>query len=192
MSALTMNPLNKRRSLIRAKSKLFFAWPLIITVTIFVAGITFSIKSYAQYNQYNQYETQAGTPALAPPRHHNPPQDKKVKDSIKVYQKIEKQPEYPGGTDAMFKFIFENMKYPKEARSKNIEGKVIVNFTVRSNGLVTDVETMRGIGGGCDEEAVRLVKLMPKWKPGEDLGKPIDVSMIVPVKFSLDTIKVKK
>ena len=64
MSALTMNPLNKRRSLIRAKSKLFFAWPLIITVTIFVAGITFSIKSYAQYNQYNQYETQAGTPAL--------------------------------------------------------------------------------------------------------------------------------
>jgi protein TonB len=168
------------------------ALPMIITTMIFFAGTIFSLKSHAQYNQYNQYETQAGTPALSPPRHHNPPQDIRLKDSGQAYKRIEKQPEYPGGTGAMFRFLMENIRYPQKARADKIEGRVIISFTVKTDGSVADVETMRGIGGGCDEEAIRVVKLMPKWKPGEDQGKRINVAMVLPVKFSLDTAIVKK
>ena len=169
--------------------------PMIIAGIIFSAGNIFSIQSYAQdyqSGQYNQYENQAGTPVLTPPRHQKPPREKQTADNYKEYKKIEKQPEFPGGTEAMLKFITDNLKYPWEARSKNIEGKVIVSFTVKSNGSVADVETMRRIGGGCDEEALRVVKLMPKWKPGEDQGKPVNVSMILPVRFAADTTAVKK
>jgi len=168
------------------------ALPVIITYLTFFAVSAFSIKSFAQYNQNNLYETQAGTPALSPPRHHKPPQDKPQKGDSLSYRRIDKQPEYPGGTEAMFGFIMENLRYPQKARESRIEGRVIINFTVKTDGSVADVETMRGIGGGCDEEAVRVVKLMPKWKPGEDQGKKINVSMILPVKFTLDTARVKR
>ncbi|MCX6287991.1 MAG: TonB family protein [Bacteroidetes bacterium] len=180
------------RSSSRAQSKLTVSLPVIITMMIFFAGNTFSIKSFGQYNQYNQYETQAGTPALAPPRHHNPPKEKEVKEPDKAYKKIEKQPEFPGGTTNLFRFLLENIKYPQKALTMKLKGKVLVGFTINSDGSVDNVEAMRGIGGGCDEEAVRVVKLMPKWKPGEDQGKPIDVSMVLPIKFGPDTNCVKK
>jgi len=73
-----------------------------------------------------------------------------------------------------------------------LEGKVLVSLTIKADGSVAEVETMRGIGGGCDEEAVRVVRLMPKWRPGENQGKPVDVSMILPVKFAFDTVSIKK
>jgi protein TonB len=92
----------------------------------------------------------------------------------------------------MFRFLMENIRYPQKARADKIEGRVIISFTVKTDGSVADVETMKGIGGGCDEEAIRVVKLMPKWKSGEDQGKRINVAMVLPVKFSLDTAIVKK
>ncbi|MCX6284971.1 MAG: energy transducer TonB [Bacteroidetes bacterium] len=166
--------------------------PVIVGVVIFLAGTALSIKSFAQYNQYNQYETQAGTPTLSPPRHHNPPTDQPVKDQSLAYKKIDKQPEFPGGTTMLFKYIAENLKYPLKAVPMKLEGKVYVGFTVKADGSVDNVESMRGIGGGCDEEAVRIVKSMPKWAPGESRGKPVDVSMVVPVGFTPDTIMVHK
>ncbi|MEI7491543.1 MAG: energy transducer TonB [Bacteroidota bacterium] len=174
------------------KAKQPGALPLMAAMMIFFAGIAFSIQSFAQYNQYNQYETQAGTPTLAPPRHHSPPTEQPVKDQSQVYKKIEKQPEFPGGTTMLFKYLTENLKYPPKAVPMKLEGKVYVGFTVKADGSVENVESMRGIGGGCDEEAVRIVKNMPKWKPGESKGKPVDVSMVVPVRFKFDTTYSRK
>ncbi len=174
------------------KAKRHSALPMLVAVMIFFAGNAFSIRSFAQYNQYNQYETQAGTPTLAPPRHHSPPTEQPAKDQSQAYKKIEKQPEFPGGTTMLFKYITENLKYPLKAVPMKLEGKVYVGFTVKADGSVENVESMRGIGGGCDEEAVRIVKNMPKWKPGESKGKPVDVSIVVPVTFKFDTTYVRK
>ena len=108
-----------------------------------------------------------------------------------VYQTVDEMPKFPGGEQAMFKFISENVKYPQEAKDKNISGRVFVNFVVEKDGSVDDVKVLRSIGGGCDEEAVRVVKSMPKWTPGKQKGKPVRVSYIIPFVFKLDGVESK-
>ena len=108
-----------------------------------------------------------------------------------VYQIVEEMPKFPGGEEAMFKFISENVKYPQEAKDKNISGRVFVNFVVEKDGSVDEVNVLRSIGGGCDEEAVRVVKSMPKWTPGKQKGKPVRVSYIIPFVFKLDGVESK-
>lgn len=100
-----------------------------------------------------------------------------------VYSMVSEQPSFPGGMQEMKKFISENRKYPAEAKAKDIHGKVIVAFVVERDGSLGDVKIRRGIGYGCDEEAVRLIKSMPKWTPGKQNGKAVRVSMMLPVSF---------
>ena len=102
-----------------------------------------------------------------------------------IYQIVDEMPQYPGGEAAMMKFVSENVKYPQEAKDKDIAGRVFVSFVVEKDGSVSTVKVMRGIGGGCDEEAVRVVKAMPKWKPGIKDGKPVRVSYMMPFTFKL-------
>jgi TonB family protein len=102
-----------------------------------------------------------------------------------VFTMAEIMPEYPGGTSELFKFLGNNLKYPERAKEQNIEGKVYVQFTVDSEGNVVDVVILRGIGGGCDEEAMRVVKLMHKWLPGEQDGKKVSVQYNLPINFKL-------
>ena len=109
--------------------------------------------------------------------------DKPENDSI--YQIVDEMPQYPGGEAAMMKFVSENVKYPQEAKDKDIAGRVFVSFVVEKDGSVSTVKVMRGIGGGCDEEVVRVVKAMPKWKPGIKDGKPVRVSYMMPFTFKL-------
>ena len=111
-------------------------------------------------------------------------QDKKVAND-KVYEKVEVMPEFPGGEQAMMDFVGKNVQYPKEAMEKEISGRVLVGFIVEKDGSIADVKVVKGIGGGCDEEAVRVVKAMPKWKPGKDKGKPVRVSYVMPFTFKL-------
>ena len=85
----------------------------------------------------------------------------------------------------MMKYVSENIKYPQAAKDKNIAGRVFVSFVVEKDGSVNEVKVMRGIGGGCDEEAVRVIKGMPKWKPGMQKGKPVRVSYMMPLNFKL-------
>lgn len=92
-------------------------------------------------------------------------------------------PEYEGGNEAMYAFINKNLKYPEEAKKNNISGAVLVSFTVLSTGELIDVKVQQGIGYGCDEEAVRIVKLMPKWKPGKHLNTPIDMFYSIGILF---------
>ena len=102
-----------------------------------------------------------------------------------VYQIAEEMPEFPGGVEALMDFVGKNVKYPEEAKEKEISGRVFVSFVIEKDGSVNEVKVMRGIGGGCDEEAVRVIKGMPKWKPGIQKGKPVRVSYMMPINFKL-------
>lgn len=111
-------------------------------------------------------------------------QNKKATND-KVLEKAEVMPEFPGGEQAMMQFVADNVKYPQEAMDKEISGRVLVSFVIEKDGSIGDVKVVKGIGGGCDEEAVRVVNAMPKWKPGMDNGKPVRVSYMMPIVFKL-------
>jgi len=95
----------------------------------------------------------------------------------------EQMPEFPGGQKKLAQFIKSNLKYPDNAREKGISGTVIVNFLVDKEGKIGQTRVVRGIGSGCDEEAVRIIQSMPDWLPGRSYGKPIDVILTIPVRF---------
>jgi len=82
-------------------------------------------------------------------------------------------------------FLAKNLKYPADAKAKKIEGRVIVKFTVDADGKISNAKVERGIGGGCDEEALRVVSMMPKWIPGHNDGQPMHASYSIPVVFKL-------
>ena len=111
-------------------------------------------------------------------------QNKKTSND-KVFEKAEVMPEFPGGEQAMMDFVAKNVQYPKEAMEKEISGRVLVGFIVEKDGSISETEVVKGIGGGCDEEAVRVVKAMPKWKPGKQKGKPVRVHFMLPLTFKL-------
>lgn len=103
-----------------------------------------------------------------------------------VYQVVPDMPVPPGGTmESFINYFQENMKYPELAKEKGIEGLVAVSFVVREDGSVNDVAILRGIGGGCDEEAYRLVKESGTWTPGKLDGKAVAVQMRLPIQFKL-------
>jgi len=102
-----------------------------------------------------------------------------------IFQIVEEMPAFPGGDQKMLEYVAKNIKYPQIARESGIQGRVFVSFVVEPDGSVSNVKVLRGIGGGCDEEAMRVVKSMPKWKPGKQRGKPVRVSYNLPVNFRL-------
>ena len=102
-----------------------------------------------------------------------------------IFQIVEEMPSYPGGDQKLMEYIAKNIKYPQIARESGIQGRVFVGFVVEPDGHVSNVKLLRGIGGGCDEEAMRVIKSMPKWKPGKQRGKAVRVSYQIPVMFKL-------
>jgi TonB family protein len=109
-----------------------------------------------------------------------------------VFVVVEEMPEFPGGPDAMISWIAGNVKYPGEAVNKNISGRVFVNFVVTAGGKVKNVKVIKSVDPLLDKEAVRVIAMMPDWKPGRQMGKAVDVSYTVPVEFSLQGLKVIK
>ncbi|MCO5947713.1 energy transducer TonB [Mucilaginibacter flavidus] len=103
----------------------------------------------------------------------------------KVYTSVETVPSFPGGLNAFYNFLGKNVQYPVEAVMHHTQGKVIVSFVVEKNGRLSNVTVTKGIGSGCDEEAARVLKHSPKWKPGTQGGKPVRVAYSVPISFSL-------
>ena len=97
-----------------------------------------------------------------------------------------KMPTFPGGEEALLKFVMANTNYPREARKSKIRGKVYVSFIVDKEGKVKDAVVKKGIGGGCDEEALRVVQMMPQWIPGTQDGRPVDVKFNLPIPFGLN------
>lgn len=103
-----------------------------------------------------------------------------------VYQITEQMPEFPGGKDEMMKFVQDNVVYPQQAKDAGVEGRVFVSFIVETDGSVSDVKVLHGIGHGCDEVAVEVVQSMPKWKPGFHNGKAVRVGYMLPLSFQLN------
>lgn len=102
-----------------------------------------------------------------------------------IIEIVEKQPEFPGGVQNLFTFLSKNVKYPEQARQLGVSGKVYVEFVVEKDGSITDIKLIRGIGEGCDEEAMRAISKMPNWSPGIQAEKPVRVRFVLPVNFSL-------
>ena len=102
-----------------------------------------------------------------------------------IFDVVETQPNPPGGMSGWNKYLSNNLKYPTQARRMGVEGTVIVVFVINTNGSIQDVEVLRGIGGGCDEEAVKVVTNAPKWEPGKQRGKPVRTRMRLPIRFKL-------
>jgi TonB family protein len=97
---------------------------------------------------------------------------------------MEQQPEYPGGQSALSAFLNKNLQYPKQASEMSITGRVFIRFMVEADGIISNIKVIRGIGGGCDEEAVRVIKLMPKWIPGKQNGQPVKSYFTLPIVFN--------
>jgi TonB family protein len=113
-----------------------------------------------------------------------PPVKKEVTEEIFVV--VEEQPEYPGGQEAMMKFLSDSIVYPEEAKAKGIQGRVICNYVVMKDGSIDDVNVVRGVDPLLDAEAVRVLKSMPAWKPGKQRGQAVNVRYTLPLEFRLD------
>ena len=100
---------------------------------------------------------------------------------------VEQMPKFPGGENAMFKYISDNIVYPKAAQKSGIAGTVYIFFIIDKKGNVTSTEVRRGVKGGeeLNAEALRVIKEMPQWEPGYQNGKPVSVQLTVPIKFTL-------
>jgi protein TonB len=102
-------------------------------------------------------------------------------DSVRII--VETMPEFPGGIKGLSNFLSQHLKYPKQARRAGVQGTVRVDFVVDEQGHPANVLVSQGIGYGCDEEAIRVVQLMPTWKPGTQDGKPVAVQFSLPINF---------
>jgi len=106
-------------------------------------------------------------------------------DPNQIFTSVEQVPEFAGGLEKFGQYLSKNIRYPAVARENNTQGRVICTFVVEKDGSLTDIKVVRGIGSGCDEEAVRVLKNSPKWKPGIQNGRPVRVQYSVPISFTL-------
>ncbi len=102
-----------------------------------------------------------------------------------IYSYVEQFPEFPGGERAMQEYISKNIRYPPPALAAGIEGVVVVQFVVWRDGSIRDINIARDIGGGCGQEAVRIISSMPTWNPGEQNGRPVSVKYTLPIRFRM-------
>ena len=112
-------------------------------------------------------------------------EEEEEEEEQQIFTVVENDPEFPGGMEALYKYLAQNIKYPQLARDNNITGRVYVTFVVERDGSITGCKVLRDIGGGCGAEAVRVVKSMPKWTPGKQRGKAVRVQFNLPVNFNL-------
>lgn len=131
-----------------------------------------------------EIDTITPPPPPAPPA---PKPKKQVFDPSKTYSFVEKMPQFKGGKDSLMSYLSRNIKYPKNAKENNIQGTIVVKFIVNKDGSISDVATTgEKKGGGLEQEAIRVVKSMPKWIPGEQDGKKVRVEYSLPIRFTLD------
>lgn len=109
-----------------------------------------------------------------------------VDQADEVFELVESMPTPAGGLAGWSSYLSKNLKYPSQARRMGIEGTTYLTFIVNTDGSIQDVKVVRGIGGGCDEEAVRVVSGAPNWEPGKQRGRPVRVKMSVPIRFKLN------
>ena len=102
-----------------------------------------------------------------------------------VFDIVEQMPEYPGGMQALFEFLKENIKYPEDAQKQKVEGRVLAKFVVETDGSISNIEVVKHAFPSLDAEAVRVIQAMPKWIPGRQKGQAVRVKFVMPINFSL-------
>ena len=112
-------------------------------------------------------------------------EEEEEEEEQQIFTVVENDPEFPGGMEALYKYLRQNIKYPQLARDNNITGRVYVTFVVERDGSIANPRVLKDIGGGCGQEAIRVVKSMPKWTPGKQRGKAVRVQFNLPVSFNL-------
>jgi len=116
--------------------------------------------------------------------------NKNIVEPIKIQNEVlnysEQLPSFPGGYEALMKYLSEHIKYPRMARENGIEGKVLLSFVVDIDGMINDIKVVRSVGGGCDEESIKVIKSMPRWKPGKQNGQTVNVKYNLPINFKLN------
>ena len=160
-----------------------------ILIIIFIILFTIGLYRYIEDEQKTPFEKNVFE------LKHDKLDTAKVTDSRKHAQEVETNdeplgpnemmPEFPGGQIAFDEFLNRNLTYPTMAKENGIQGKVWIGFMVDKLGNISNVEVLKGIGGGCDEEAKRVVEMMPRWKPGTQDGKPVNVKFRFPINFTL-------
>ena len=168
-----------------SRTKLILAIPAIFALVLLI-----SARSYSSSAGQDKTTVKASSQASVTPQSQSTATaNEKVKfvkvTDPKVYDSVDVLPEFPGGWPGLGQFILKNLKYPESAIKSQTQGKVFVSFIVWSDGSVGEVKIKQGIGHGCDEEAMRVVKMMPKWKPGEKGGKVVNVHFVLPINFAL-------
>jgi len=111
------------------------------------------------------------------------PMNVAITDEIHLF--VESLPEFKDGQDAFLKFAQANLSYPEQAKRMGIEGRVFVKVVIEKDGSISNAEVVKGIGGGCGEEALKLFRISPKWIPAKQRGRPVRVSVTFPIKFTL-------
>jgi TonB family protein len=155
--------MTKKRSGNWSMSKALLALPVIIATGLFLSASTNSLNNRQEKG--------------------------KAEPQKQAETTLDEQPSYPGGEKAMFAFILGNIKYPEEAKKFGAVGKVFIIFNVETDGRLSDVKILRGFDKDCDVEALRVVKLMPKWNPGKKNGNAVKTNFVLPIKFALDKEK---
>lgn len=133
------------------------------------------------YNTFRLRAALSGTPAGS----YEVAEDSPPSNEDKIFTYAEEQPSFPGGESAMYEYLQRNIKYPALARENGISGRVFVTFVVGTDGQIRDAKVLRGIGAGCDEEALRIVRNMPRWKPGKQEERNVNVQFNMPINFTL-------
>jgi len=121
-----------------------------------------------------------GDGPIAPPVVEAPPPKEQI------FDRVEQMPQFGSGDKELMEYLAKNIKYPAIARENGIQGTVVVQFVVDKDGSITQPQVVRGIGGGCDEEALRVVRGMPKWQPGKQQGREVKVKFTLPIRFRLE------
>ncbi len=113
------------------------------------------------------------------------PAEDRIGGESEIFVVVEEMPSFPGGDKALMRFLSDNLRYPSLALESRIQGLVVVQFIIDEQGKISAPTILRGIGGGCDEEAIRVINLMPAWKPGKQRNRPVKVRYNLPVRFQL-------
>ncbi|TNE78215.1 MAG: energy transducer TonB [Bacteroidetes bacterium] len=151
----------------------------ILSLVLLLAGLEYASAQVAQ----DPPPPPPPPPVQMDTTHVSPVEQKDTSDP--VYNIVEVMPEFPGGLDSLFKFISHHIRYPRQARRKGIEGKVIIQFVITETGEVSEAKVVNSVGYGCDEEALRVINMLPKWTPGKQRGKAVKVRFNLPIRFKL-------
>lgn len=181
--------MNKKRTKKIGMTKYLMFIPMAIALMVIS-----NIESVARTTKHltQDFVKEVSSPILSNDR----PQDKNKQQSSQqdkvVFEVVEEMPIYPGGQKGLMKYLAENIKYPATAVEKNIEGRVIVQFVVESDGHVDNVKVVRSVTPLLDAEAIRVVNTMPKWTPGKQKGKNVAVNYTIPITFSIPKKQLKQ